>query len=210
MKNSSSGITLVEILVVVFIIGTFLMILVADFPKIQRQFALSRATYKFAQDLRRAQDMALSGVEIKKSGAAETIINAKGYGIYIDLISNEKEYIIYADIDNSKTYNAPDAPEKIYCDNFDPVVDAGMDCIVETIDLSKDAHGVIIKEINNTNNFNYISINFNPPNPTVSISGLEGGNRAWIVFALESDPINSTRNVFVWKSGLIEGRPPQN
>ena len=207
MKNSSSGITLVEILVVVFIIGTFLMILVADFPKIQRQFALSRATYKFAQDLRRAQDMALSGVEIKKSGAAETIINAKGYGVYINLADSNKQYIIYADRDDSQTYSAQD---KINCDDYDPVENEGADCIIETVDLSKDAHGVIIKEINNTNNFNYISINFNPPNPTVSISGLEGGNRAWIVFALESDPINSTRNVFVWKSGLIEGRPPQN
>jgi len=93
---SEKGITLVEILVVIFIIAALLTILVSDFPKIQRQFALSRATYKFAQDLRKAQDMALSGEEIKKPDG--TIISVKGYGIYIDNRGNNgnnKEYKIY-------------------------------------------------------------------------------------------------------------------
>ncbi|OGZ77706.1 MAG: hypothetical protein A3G45_01380 [Candidatus Staskawiczbacteria bacterium RIFCSPLOWO2_12_FULL_37_15] len=189
---SEKGITLVEILVVIFIIAALLTILVSDFPKIQRQFALSRATYKFAQDLRKAQDMALSGEEIKKPDG--TIISVKGYGIYIDNRGNNgnnKEYKIYADLDDNARYTSE-----------------AEDYTVNTIDLNKDAPGVYIKDLYMIDN-NYVSINFNPPNPAISISNLSAeADRAGIIFGLESDPENSinTRTVYIWKSGLIEAR----
>ncbi len=207
------GITLIEILVVLFIIAMLLMILVSDFPKIQKQFALSRATYKFAQDLRRAQDMALSGQEIKKQGGA--MLNAQGYGVYLNLSAAAKKYMLYADLNGDKSYNVGETGN-IDCDSYDAGQNTG-DCVIETIDLGNNARGVFIKEINNTNNDQYVSINFNPPNPTISISpdlatinGINGkkADRAGIVFGLDSDPINSTntRTVWIWASGLIEAR----
>ena len=189
--SNSRGITLIEIIVVIFIIVALLAILVADFPKIQRQFALSRATYKFAQDLRRAQDMALSGAEIK--GVA---LSAQGYGIYINLGSSAKKYMLYADIDGDKRYTSETD-----------------DYIIQTIDLNNDAKGVVIKTISNTNNDQHISINFNPPNPTISISPdlaiINGrkADRAGITFGLESDSdASNIRNVFIYMSGLIEAK----
>lgn len=187
---SERGITLIEILVVIFIIALLLTILVSDFPKIQRQFALSRATYKFAQDLRKAQDMALSGEEIKKPDG--TKISVKGYGVYIDnRAGNAKKYIIYADLNGDAQYTSE-----------------AEDYIVNTVDLDKDARGVVIRRFELIDN-NYVSMNFNPPNPAISISNLNAAaDRAGITFGLESDPENSsnTRTVYIWKSGLIEAR----
>jgi len=196
ISNSQAGITLVEIVVVIFIIGLLLMILASGFPEMQRQFSLSRATYKFAQDLRKTQDLALSGYT--------AISNVKGYGVYVDL-SQPKQYIIYADRGNGdQKYNVFNSNT---CANETNIQN---DCIMEKIDLSKDSPGVIIDSLYNVSS-NYVSINFNPPNPTVSISDLAVGqdlqqyDRAGIELALEADPA-SQRTIYIWMSGLIQAQ----
>ena len=202
ISDLERGITLVEILVVIFIIVVLLLILVFDFPQVQKQFALSRATYKFAQDVRRAQDMALSGEKINS-------LDVFGYGVFVDLRNPPvKEYIIYADLNNNRIY---DTTEGIDCNNYNPGVDTG-DCIVSTIDLNKDSIGVVISEFYLIDN-SYVSINFNPPNPTITISNLgeiddEETDRVGIRFGLESNPGDPTKikTVYIWKSGLVEAR----
>ena len=191
IKNSVRGITLIEILVVIFIIAVFSSILVVNFPKIARQFALTRAVYKMSQDLRRAQDMALSGQQVQG-------INVKGYGVYINLDSpslGNKKYVIYADMNNDQQYDL----SGVICGQQLP----NQDCIIETIDFSQTEFGVVIDRIENTNN-RWIDINFKPPNPTTTITSLLSGlNRAQIIFALESDLLK-TRIVSVNTAGLIE------
>lgn len=185
VSNFRRGVTLIEVIAVIAIIAVLLLIIVANFPAIKRQFALSRAAHKFAQDVRRAEDLALSG-----SGA---IGNAQGYGIYVDL-SDKKRYLIYADIKGeSKPAGCFDKPQA-----YD-----GCDEIVEEIDLAKDSPGVSIKEINYTSS--PMSINFTPPNPTVNITGFDprNENRVWIVFNLDTDK-NNIRTVYVFISGLIQ------
>ncbi|MEK9178133.1 MAG: hypothetical protein AAB777_03405, partial [Patescibacteria group bacterium] len=154
-------------------------------------------------------DMALSGTEVKKPDG--TTLNAKGYGIYINLNNSANEYIIYADLNNDQKYNA-DTSGNINCDNYSLGSNTG-DCVIQTVNLSNDAKGVAIKAINNTNNDQYISINFNPPNPTISIfpdlATIDERklDRAGIVFGLESDSNSSNiRNVFIYKSGLVEAK----
>ena len=184
MKNLCKGITLVEVIVVVFIIAMFSAILISDFPKIRRQFALSRATYKFSQDMRRTQDMALSGAQLESGG------QARGYGIYVDLADNKK-YIIYADtfVPNDNEYTAGSYP-------------AG-DYIVDTVDISQEEKGVIIKEINHVN-YSWVSVDFAPPNPTTTITSLSlGEDNVEVIFALEVDQ-SITRIVSVNTSGLVE------
>lgn len=204
MKNSEKGITLIEIIVVIAIITLFSMILIADYPKIKRQFALSRAVYKFAQDLRKTQDLGLSGVQLKNKDGSGDIVNAKGYGIYINLsvpvnlnIPPSKQYIIYAD-----TY----MPTDYMYTSGDYIIETG-DYIIETVDISKGEPGVFISGIksgiNNISN-NWTSINFNPPNPNTTIENLNPGeNSIEIVFALSVDPL-ITRAVSINTSGLIE------
>lgn len=190
MKNSEKGITLIEIMVTIAIITLFSMILIADYPKIKRQFALSRAVYKFAQDLRKTQDMGLSGVQIKDEN--QVVVEAEGYGIYININlsssdGNNKQYKIYADINGNGKYNSEG------------------DYVIKTVDFGETEKGVIIQEIINTkNNAPSVSINFSPPNPDIEIWQLESNrNNVEIVFALSSDPTNK-RKVSVNTSGLIE------
>lgn len=185
-NNLKKGITLIEVIVVVFIIALFSAILISDFPKIQRQFALSRATYKLAQNFRRAQDMGLSGQFRDFSGKIPT-----GYGIYVDLTAGETEkYIIYADIYDGN--------------GGDQEYTSTQDQIIETIDFRSEEKGVVIKEIEGVF-IQKVSINFKPPNPEISISDLlPDENRIGIVLGLSAYPQGQTRTVFVNKAGLIE------
>lgn len=63
MKNK--GFTLVELLVVISVIGLILTVTIANYPAIRQQLALSRAAHKLAQDIRMAQEMAMSYVEFQ-------------------------------------------------------------------------------------------------------------------------------------------------
>ena len=199
--SSSRGITLIEILVVVFIIALFSSILVTDFPKIKRQFALTRAVYKMSQDLRRTQDMGFSGQQIEG-------LDVKGYGVYINLNDanlRNKKYIIYADRGNT--------PDQKYSE--ESFVDCRQqtnpqaDCVIEEIDLSQTEPEVIINTIENTADGRWVDINFAPPNPATTITELAEDssgtkfNRAMIIFAIESEPLKE-RMVSVNTSGLIE------
>jgi len=181
IKNSLKGITLIEVLVVVLIVSLLSGILVADFPKIRRQFALTRVAYKMSQDLRRTQDMGLSGQRVEG-------LDVKGYGVYVnldDLNLGNKKYIIYADINDDQQYVQK------------------TDFIIEEISFGQTELGVIIDRIANTDN-RWIDINFKPPNPTITITSLlPNTNQAQIIFGLESDPSNE-RIISVNTSGLIE------
>ena len=179
------GITIIEIVVVVAIIGILLSILITNFPAIQRQFALSRATHKLAQDIRRAEALALS--------ASDEVINAQGYGIYIGKI-NPKQYILYADLKNID--NNPSRVENQYDD---------LDTIIDIIDLAKESPGVSVDSISSGSN--PLSVNFTPPNPKVTISGPANIERAWIALKLDNSIFSNnsnTRYVYVWKSGLVQ------
>lgn len=191
-KFQEKGITLVEIVVAIFIIALFSIMAVSDFPRIQKQFALSRATYKLAQDLRKTEDLGLSGIGLKdKQGNS---IAAQGYGIYINLGPNGSttQYIIYADINNSKTYDASQS-----CDSSGRTTTS--DCAIETIDLSQQNPSLSISDIDNIGT-NFTSINFMPPGPTVNIDNISSGYSK-IEITLGNGL--TTRKVSVNTSGLI-------
>lgn len=180
------GITIVEVIVTIFIITMFSGIIMSDFPKVRKRFALSTATHNLAQDLRRAQDMSLSGIQLIDVEGEE--LPVKGFGLYINLnsiVGNNKEYIIYGDSNGNQQY------------------DHDIDYNLYLIDMNDEVKGVIIEGLYNVLE-NHVSINFSPPNPKTSISGLEEGmSRIKIVLALESDN-TITREVYVNTSGLIE------
>ena len=77
--HHQSGITLIEVIVVIFIISIFASIAFLNLPKIQGSFALTGAAYELAQNIRTQENSALSGV----SGTTYSVtINA----------SNPKQY----------------------------------------------------------------------------------------------------------------------
>lgn len=179
-----SGITLVEILVVVVLISIISGVLVANFPMIKLQLGLSRAVHFIAQDIKTAQGLSGSGHQIKLSNG--DLVQPKGYGIYINTeIMGNKKYLLYADINGDHQYNQT------------------IDYTVKEVDLSQLESGIIIKEIHNAPT-NGMSINFAPPNFDTTISNLlPNYNRVEIVIAINSAQ-EYTRTIYVNKAGLIE------
>ena len=178
------GYTIIELLVVIAIIAIFMMIVISNFPKSKTQFSLSRATYKFEQDLRRSQDMAFSQVEYRDSNSNLQAVN--GYGVYADIGSlGNKKYIIYADrAPGNEQYDA-------------------LDYLVDTIDFSLTEPGIVIKNINNVS-LNKLSVNFNSSDFQTTIVELNPSQSIVdVVFALEND-LTNTKIVSVNTSGLIE------
>jgi hypothetical protein len=203
--KSDKGITLVEIVVTICVTVLFSLIAIADFPRILRQSALSRGAYKLSQDLRKIEDLSLSGVKIKDVYGSP-IDSIKGYGVYIDLSQNS-QYIMYADIadatnvSGSKTFDNANAK---MCSEYNYNLvggDAG-DCKIEVTDLTKQNPSLYLKRMTNSsgdNITNPVSINFTPPNPIVDIQGDYPG--VYIVLGLSSQ--TTERSVQVNASGLI-------
>jgi Tfp pilus assembly protein PilE len=182
-----NGITLVEVIVAIFIITVFSLIVIVDFPKIKRKFALSRTSYQLAQDLRRTEDFGFSGVQFLDE--AGDVIVTKGYGFYA--IKDNKEYFIYADTNDTTDYR------------YTPSEDS----IIETINILESEPGVYIKRIDVSEGVyaDWVSINFNPPNPNITITTNLGisTSRIGIVLGLDLDD-SSERTVYVNSSGLVE------
>jgi type II secretory pathway pseudopilin PulG len=188
------GITLVEIIIAILITALFSAILISDFPRILKQFALSKASYRLAQDFRKVQDLGLSGVQILDS--ENNPINAKGYGVYISL-DDENKYIIYADR-GGESFNS------IYDNNLQScsdISDSG-DCILETINITNENPDLYIEEIKNSVG-NFTSINFAPPGPIVELDNLsEFSSEIGIVLGLRSYE-DLKKTIWVNTAGLI-------
>ncbi len=199
IKNlpKAGGNTLIEIVLVITIIVIFSLILVPDFPKIKRKFALSRSVYKFAQNLKEVQDMGLSGVITEG-------VTAKGYGVFIDLDNSalaNKKYILYADINGDYKYTSLISNQINHtCGSQNP----GEDCVLEVIDFNATEKEVIIYQMLNVIGGQSVDINFSPPNPNVTITSIMPENtEVEIFFAVESD-LEQKRKVVVNISGLID------
>jgi len=101
------GFTLVELLVVIGIIILLSAIILPDYRAGERQFALQRSAHKLAQDLRRAQEMAMSAKEFP--GAPATFKGAHG----IKFQTNSSDYILFADLDNDQVYDSGEEIETL-------------------------------------------------------------------------------------------------
>lgn len=203
------GITLIELLVVIFIIAMFSLIAISDFPKILRDSGLSKITHKLSQDLRSVQDISLSGVSVKDMG--ECVVPAKGYGVYFTM-TNTNQYLIYADVSGDKEYNydpfGTECSEIQYygatCRDRLPGIDE--DCVIKVVSIIEDNASLSIKQITDSNS-NYLttnsmaSINFNPPDPTTTITA--NGARSSDIVVIFQNTDGSERRVIVNTSGLI-------
>ncbi len=95
------GFTLLEITVVVSIIILLSTIFLASYRGGEKQFALKRSAHQLAQDLRRAQEMAMSGQEFK--GAFQG-----GFGIHFVVTfgdENTGKYTLFVDCDNDDIFD---------------------------------------------------------------------------------------------------------
>lgn len=186
------GFTLFEMLVVIGIVAVFSSIAVFNFSEARGQMALKRAAYQLIQDLRRAEEMAMSSTQ-----SESCLLPAKGYGIYIYLGTggSNKSYKLYADTTTDGTVDCETAPATPCYGYYN-----FPDCIVETINMQE--KGVIISGVTALNQ--QVGINFKPPNPDVKIKWLQGSELE-ITLALESNP-SKTKKVIVSQTGVFQIR----
>jgi len=87
-------------MVVIVIITLLAVIVLVNYRIVKKQFTLQRAAYKLAQDLRRAQEMALSTKEMNGN-------IPDGYGIHFKK-SWDDYYILFADLNDNHHREAGD------------------------------------------------------------------------------------------------------
>lgn len=161
------GFTIIELLVAISIFIIVTSLVVANFRRGARSDELKIAVAGLASTLQRAQTMALAGEAI--SG----IVPLGGYGIYITL-GEPNQYIIFADNNNDKNYNANENEELAGGIFFLP-------------------SGVVINQLNPGP---FVNIVFKPPKPTIYINnGETSPNSATIT--LKDLVSNQTKSVIV-------------
>lgn len=186
------GFMLAEIVIVIAVVAILCAVAFMNFSSVLSQLALNRAAHQIAQDIRKVQEMAIS-----VSKPADLIDPFEGYGIYFDVQScagagscsspsNNLGYIVYAD---TSDYNGAYG-------YYDP----GHDYIISEDSIQEKM--VYIKEINQVEN-NKVSIDFTPPNPTVTLTELAlDQNTVQIVLALIGDP-SITKSIYFNKVGAL-------
>ena len=191
-EKSAAGFTLTELLVTTSIIFIMSAAVVINYESGKGQLSIQRSTNKLAQDIRRAQEMAMSAKECPVGTGCQGNI-PYGYGIFA--VENETQYILYADTQPSPggdEYYTLGPPE---------------DDMVETIDLE---NGVVICDIQKTGGGvgpDQVSINFRPPDPKVKIQYSVGQvENFWVEIILGTDCVNPANNkkVTVNAVGLVE------
>jgi prepilin-type N-terminal cleavage/methylation domain-containing protein len=200
---NQAGVTLIEVVISIVVVSAFSMVLVANFPRMKNSLSLSRSIHKLSQDIRRVQDLALSGHELVGENGQK--ISISGYGLYFDYSNdaNKKKYIIYAD-------NCPQAPyDKKYTTDVSQCP-AGPDKIIETIEFEP---GIVIYGIAGIGAGANTSVNFSPPNPTTTFSNLlpdnhslnnlypTGGIRIYLAVASNT---SQQASISIYPSGLVE------
>lgn len=185
------GFTLLELTVVTTIMILLATIFLANFRGGEKSFALKRSAHRLSQDLRMAQEMALSSQKTSPEFGPETFPQG-GYGIYFE--ENSNSYILFADCDGDKNYDASGV---------------ALDCLSAT-DLTP--YPEKIKELSleegikiaSLSPFSPLAITFFPPDPTTTIKHNESPyqtvNSASIFLVFNSQ----TKKVSVNAAGLIE------
>lgn len=178
--RSKKGFTLVEVLVVIAIMVIVLMVTLASYRVGSQRLALKRSVHKLSQDIRKAQEMAMSTREFQGS------IPQGGYGLIMSTVAQSG--IDFPHIYIISTYAADNNP----------------DTDTERITLEK---GIKINKIYSISGgteteVSEIFFNFIPPAPQTCILGCTADG-AKIILSLEQDP-SQTKTVKINKAGLIE------
>lgn len=175
-KYREKGFTLLEALVVIFIIGLMSALILASYQSNKKRYALIQASQKLISDIRKVQNMAMSGTETQGFCSGASL--CYGYGISFNFVS-PSSYIIFADKNNNQAYDSEGGEG------------------LETINLP---FPIIIQSVYPPSPVNVF---FMPPDPITYINGDNGANvSAEIVLKIQGTVL--TKTISVSTAGLIE------
>lgn len=198
MSKKSKAFTLLELVVVLAIISLLAAIVLANYRGGEKQSALLRSTHRLAQDLRRAEEMAISSRKTPPE-FGEEVFPQGGYGIYFEIdpsIPKGYHIILFADCDREGDY---DGWGSYTCAEATSGLGNSRDETIEVITLEE---GIRIKELFPLSPDNSLSITFIPPDPTVTIAG--GDETVAVITLCLKDAPTITRTITVNKAGLID------
>lgn len=170
-----TGFTLVEVLVVMFIIAMLSSILVVNWRKNEKRYQLQRAAQEVVQNLRKAQSMALAGKNLCDQALPCVPEN---YGVFFgktDVFS----YVIFSDKNGNEKYGGGESTELV--ERID--LDSGME-----ISLSKDLDVVFLVPDG------FITINGQPVTAEASLTVKRSGATC---------PSLNCKTILIKKSGQI-------
>ena len=93
--NKQTGFTMIELLVVMFIMTLLTASVLVSYRGGQRKYVLTQSAQQLVSDLRQAQNMTISGVDIS---------SYHGYGIHAE--DNNNFYILFADQNGDSIYKS--------------------------------------------------------------------------------------------------------
>lgn len=184
-QENGGGFTLIELLVVAGIIIFMTALILPNYRAGEQQLALQRSASKLAQDIRRAQEMAMSAKEIT-GPTGEKIVPDGGYGIFFQTLPNPPYYeiILFADCNDDQHYTSGNVCGTLPNKFSEKIENLNLESKVKISNLSPSSP---------------LDITFKSPDPTISISG---GNLATITLSIETDP-TKTKILKVNQVGLI-------
>jgi prepilin-type N-terminal cleavage/methylation domain-containing protein len=171
------GFTLIELLVVSSIIVILSVIILANYELGNYRLNLDRSLHKLTQDIRKAEEMAMSS----NAGFQGCSPNSpKGYGVYFDIQNSTTTYILFADCSATGQHDAQSAT-------------------IETTTLEE---GIFLSALWPPAGSNQLSIVFKAPDPTVCIVDCTGSNDQSAIYLGGRGGFSG--EVLVNKRGLIE------
>lgn len=182
-KNKSAGFTLVETLVVVFIVGLLSTILIVNWRQNEKQYQLQMTAQEIVQNIRKTQGMALNGS--KYNGDIP-----QNYSLYFQVAS--RSYNIFFEGSNDRLYNR------------------GVDYCMEDFDIETELEINSISGIKGPNNYTpcNASISFSLPDGFTTIK-CEGVGPALDSVTITIRRIGATcpgkscKNIVIMKTGQI-------
>jgi len=180
-----SGFTLVEMLVVMAIISILSVLVLSDYEQGGHQLSLRRSASYLCEDLRGAQEMAMSAKGINGGK-----IPPGGYGINLNVSATN--YRIFGEISDPLNYVYDDGVDKeVSVTDLEAGVEISNMCLIDAVGSETCGYGIL-------------DMTFTPPDPTIRFRGSE--NYAEAVIILKSLKTEETTEVFVGRSGLVGTR----
>jgi len=175
-----SAFSLIEVLVVVSIIIILSVIVLTNYELGGYQFAVQRSANKLSQDLRKAEEMAMSAKVFNGS------VPPGGYGIYLEHGgTGTSTYILFADLNGNSSYETTELVEILKIE--DSVSIAGLcqtpdpPCVCES----------------------FLNITFTPPDPIIRFNGAIATTCSAEAY-LKSNKTNDEIYLYLRPTGLIE------